>query len=87
MTTTLAPPSSFPLPPALAGMGDEAATAFVDFFAAQIRNANTRAAYARAVGRFLSWLDEQGTPLKHTQPVLVAGYTEQLAGSASTATV
>ena len=45
--------SSFLLPPAAAGLGDDGQRAFLDFFTAQIRNENTRAAYMRAIGRFL----------------------------------
>ncbi|MEO0632485.1 MAG: tyrosine-type recombinase/integrase, partial [Planctomycetota bacterium] len=63
---------------AIASLGQDAGDAFVDFFTAQIRNPNTRAAYGRNVGFFLSWLDEQGIELKKVQPFHVAAYIELL---------
>ena len=36
------------LPALVAAEGEQAATRYVEFFTAQIRNPNTRAAYARA---------------------------------------
>ena len=54
------PPSAFPLPalpiPALfAEAGESVAERFIEFFTAEHRNANTRAAYAQAVRQFASW--------------------------------
>lgn len=43
------------MPGIIAGAGEAAARRFVEFFTATIRNPNTRAAYARAIGRFLDW--------------------------------
>lgn len=40
-------------PTLIAVAGDRAAYRFLEFFTAQIRNSNTRRAYARAVGDFL----------------------------------
>ena len=52
----------------------------VEFFTAQIRNSNTRAAYAKAVTRFLTWCDERGLELYQISPVAVGIYVEELQG-------
>jgi len=64
------------LPPAVAGLGRDGAKAFRDYFTGQIRNANTRAAYARAVGRFCAWLDERGVELRDVEAVHIAAFIE-----------
>ena len=43
------------VPRAIADAGDQAARRFLEFFAATIRNKNTRMAYYRAVVRFFAW--------------------------------
>jgi hypothetical protein len=43
------------LPLAIAAAGKSAAWRFIEFFTANIRNKNTRAAYAKAVGQFFQW--------------------------------
>jgi site-specific recombinase XerD len=59
--------------------GDRAAWRFLEFFAANIRNKNTRSAYARAVRLFCEWLDERGLhELAAVNAVLVAAYIEHL---------
>jgi hypothetical protein len=40
--------------------GDRAALRFLEFFTGNIRNRNTRAAYARAAGDFPRWCEGQG---------------------------
>jgi integrase/recombinase XerD len=50
----------------------------VEFFTAQIRNPNTRAAYAQAVKRFCVFCDQHCITLETIRPYLVAGYIEQL---------
>jgi hypothetical protein len=45
------------LPSLIAGAGKRAAWRFVEFFTVNIRNKNTRAAYARAAGDFLRWCE------------------------------
>ena len=42
------------LPPAIVFLGEKASYRFVEFFVSNIRNKNTRAAYARAVWRFFA---------------------------------
>ena len=55
------------VPALIADLGDEAAWRYVEFFTADIRNPNTRRAYARACNRFFpvvreSWSDAGGNP-------------------------
>jgi integrase/recombinase XerD len=60
--------------------GDRAALRFIEFFTVDIRNRNTRSAYARAAAVFLRWCEGQGiTRLQNVKPVHVAAYVEQLA--------
>jgi site-specific recombinase XerD len=57
---------------------------FLEFFAAQIRNPNTRKAYGRAVGRFLEWAGRQGFTLTSISPIAVSAYVEQHEGAPAT---
>jgi site-specific recombinase XerD len=76
------------LPPLIAGAGDRAALRFLEFFTVNIRNKNTRAAYARAAGAFLRWCEGQGIgELGLVQPVHVAAYIELLQDQRSAPTV
>ena len=68
------------LPAIVQRAGPAAAERMVEFFTAQIRNAHTRAAYAKAVTRFLTWCDERGLELYQISPVAVAIYVEELQG-------
>jgi hypothetical protein len=45
------------VPALIADAGDQAARRFLEFFAATIRNKNTRMAYYRAVCQFFAWCD------------------------------
>ena len=47
------------VPAMVAAAGERAAYRFIDFFTANIRNPNTRAAYAVAVRGFFAWLDQR----------------------------
>lgn len=58
--------------------GESAARRFVEFFTANIRNPNTREAYARAVSQFLTWCEARGLHLRDLNPVLVSAYIEEL---------
>ncbi|MHC5538737.1 tyrosine-type recombinase/integrase [Singulisphaera rosea] len=75
------PGNGFRLPAIVVRAGDKAGKRFVEFFTAQIRNANTRRAYARAVAKFLAWCDDRGLELQQVEPVTVAAYVEQHPGS------
>jgi site-specific recombinase XerD len=76
-----------PLPRLIADAGDHASRRFIEFFTANIRNANTRAAYAKAVGRFLGWCDENHLSLSDLEPVAVSAYVEHLMLTRSAPTV
>jgi hypothetical protein len=51
------------VPALIAAAGDAAGWRYVEFFTANIRNPNTRRAYARACGRFFVWCDDRGLTL------------------------
>jgi site-specific recombinase XerD len=72
------------LPAVIAVAGERASRRFVEFFTANIRNRNTRMAYMRALGPFLSWCEARGLSLRDIQPVHVAAYVEQHPGSKPT---
>ena len=65
------------LPVLVSSAGDRARLRFLEFFAAQIRNPNTRRAYARPVAGFLSWCADLGvTELAGITPLHVATWIE-----------
>jgi hypothetical protein len=67
------------VPAAIAGAGDTAVRRFLEFFAATIRNKNTRMAYYRAVTDFFAWLDAAGiVALVDIEPLHDATYIEAL---------
>src|ERR1700749_1094702 len=72
------------VPALIADLGDPAAWRYVEFFTANIRNPNTRRAYARACVSFFAWCDERGLTLTTIRPHDVATYieTRQLTHSA-----
>jgi site-specific recombinase XerD len=71
--------SSLAVPAAIANAGDQAARRFLEFFAATIRNKNTRMAYYRAVCSFFGWLDQHGiVELVDIEPIHVSAYVETL---------
>lgn len=75
------------LPRLIRNAGREATRRFVEFFAANIRNSNTRAAYARAVGQFCLWSEKRKFSLELLEPVVVAAYIEELGKRRSKPTV
>jgi site-specific recombinase XerD len=66
------------VPALIADAGDAAGWRYVEFFTANIRNPNTRRAYARACGRFFAWCDGRGLTLTTIRPFDVATYIETL---------
>lgn len=65
--------------PALYAPNEQAARRTLEFFTANIRNGNTRKAYARAAAEFAAWCQARGiTELSQVQPVHVAAYIEGL---------
>jgi site-specific recombinase XerD len=87
--TAIVLPASKPrLPALITGTGKRAAGRFLEFFTVNIRNRNTRAAYARAARNFLSWCEEHGlSRLQDVQPVHVAAYIEGLQAERAAPTV
>jgi integrase/recombinase XerD len=80
--------SSHVLPSLIRAGGEKATRRFLEFFAAQIRNPNTREAYARAVANFLDWSESRGVRrLDEIQPIVVAGYIEDLSTAYAAPTV
>lgn len=66
------------LPTIVAQAGERAGRRFIEFFTANIRNRNTRLAYARAVAQFFDWCDARGLRLETIEPIVVAAYIEEL---------
>src|SRR5208337_3795232 len=71
--------SSMLVPRLIADAGEQASLRFLDFFTANIRNPNTRAAYAVAVRAFFRWLDDKKvTELAAVRTHHVSAYVETL---------
>ena len=65
--------------PALFAPDKDAAKRFIEFFTANIRNPNTRRAYARAAVQFAIWCEQSDLrELADIEPMHVAGYIETL---------
>src|SRR5450759_4679640 len=65
--------------PALYAPSPEAAKRFIEYFAANLRNVNTRRAYLHAVREFADWCALQGFhEIVDIEPLYVAAYIEQL---------
>lgn len=58
------------------GGRDKASEHFLEFFAATIRNKNTRAAYVTAVAQFCSWCEDNGLRLATIRPLHVSAHIE-----------
>ena len=68
------------MPRVIADAGDQAARRFLEFFAATIRNKNTRMAYYRACRRFFAWCDQHKIgEIADIEPLHVAAYVEAMA--------
>ena len=67
------------MPATICAAGKTATRRYIEFFTANIRNRNTRAAYFRAVTDFFSWCDDRGLELYDIEPIIVAAYVEYLA--------
>jgi site-specific recombinase XerD len=75
------------IPALIADLGEQASWRYVEFFTANIRNVNTRRAYARAACRFLAWAEERGLALTQLRPHDVASYVEALQAEAAAPSV
>jgi integrase len=81
-----------PAPPALARLGigtlpasigtqdERTRLRFIQFFTANIRNRNTRRAYARAVKQFFGWTESRRLRLEDIDALAVAAYIEKIGG-------
>jgi len=67
-----------PFPKIISNAGKDAIRRFVEFFTANIRNKNTREAYARAVTQFCNWCEHRRFSLELLEPVVIATYVEEL---------
>ncbi|WP_242187933.1 tyrosine-type recombinase/integrase [Sphingomonas sp. CARO-RG-8B-R24-01] len=82
------PSPALALPALMASADERAQLRFLEFFAANIRNPNTRRAYARGIGEFLGWCAQRGVPsIAAVQPLHVAAYIEELGQVRSAPTV
>lgn len=70
------PASNLRVPTIIAAAGDRASEHFLEFFAANIRNRNTRAAYVQAAAQFFDWCGTCRLGLKDIRPLHMAGYIE-----------
>jgi hypothetical protein len=75
------------VPGVVARAGKAASRRYLEFFTANIRNANTRIAYHHAVNQFFSWCSDFGIELEGVSPMLVAAYIEGLTERVSAPTV
>ena len=66
------------LPAQIAGADEATQRRFLEFFAATIRNKNTREAYYRGVCKFFRWCDTRGlTRITQVEPLVVAAFIEE----------
>ncbi len=75
LTTTT---GTYVVPALIAHAGDQAGWRYVEFFTANIRNPNTRRAYARACALFFAWCEASQLELMTIRSVHVATWVEQL---------
>lgn len=66
------------VPSVIRRAGSHATKRFYEFFTANIRNKNTRAAYHRAIVDFFAWTDARRLSLDDIEPIVVAAYIEYL---------
>ena len=66
------------LPTAIAAAGAQTSERFIEFFTANIRNRNTRMAYAMGVRQFFNWCEDRSLQLEAIKPRTIAAYIEQL---------
>jgi len=69
---------SFVVPAVIGTAGARASKRFVEFFTATIRNKNTRLAYARACGAFLTWCEDHGIGFDDIESITISAYMEHL---------
>jgi len=69
---------TFPVPAIIANAGEKTSEHFLEFFAATIRNKNTRAAYMQAVAQFCRWCEGRELQLHTIRPLHVSAYIESM---------
>ncbi len=74
--------TSLPVLASTAQAGAWTTERFLEFFAANIRNPNTRLAYVRAGRDFFRWIEARGITLAAIRPLHVATYIEGLSARA-----
>lgn len=74
--------SDLPVPAIIASAGDKASEHFLEFFAATIRNKNTRVAYVQASAQFFRWCEQYDLRLASIRPLHVSAYIETKAMTA-----
>lgn len=88
MSSELIPINASSLPSVLSAGGERVRMRTWEFFAAQIRNRNTRDAYQRAVAQFCWWLEARGVDaITDVQPLHVAAFVDELTLTQSAPTV
>jgi len=86
--TTVSISGNVVIPAAIADAGEQAVRRFLEFFAATIRNRNTREAYYRAACSFFAWLEQNDIrQLADIEPLHVSLYIETLQAIAAKPTV
>ena len=75
------------MPSVIRRAGPKAETRTLEFFTDEIRNPNTRRAYAQAVMVFFNWCEDRDLELVDITPFVLAAYIEQLQQSYSAPTV
>ncbi|MDE1181503.1 tyrosine-type recombinase/integrase [Paraburkholderia sp.] len=77
MSRLAVPAGRSTVPALVAEAGERAGIRFLEFFASNVRNWNTRRAYAHAVSEFLTWCAQAGVPsITAVQPLHVAAWIE-----------
>ena len=75
-------PASLLVPALIADAGEKASEHFLEFFAATIRNKNTRMAYVQAIAQFCRWCEQHELRLAGIRPLHMSAYIEGLKMSA-----
>jgi len=84
----LVAPQTFQAPILIERAGASTKKKFFEFFTVPIRDANTRAAYCRAIQQFLAWVERAGYGhLEDIEPITVAAYVETFQRQAAPPTV
>jgi hypothetical protein len=66
------------MPTSISAAGAAAAFAWEEFFSGKLRNLHTRAAYLRAVRRFLAWAESHKLELPRIMPGMMGRYFDEL---------